>query len=325
MSFSLDIYSCAVVVVAIIVGGVSYLWLRRQNITTATATATAAATVGAAVGSEVRETRRRTAGRNDQQEETAEDVGDDQRTEQTQPTGDDRRSRQAVDSSKSQKKKAEKEMKKEEKKGIREFQQSERERKLGQLSAKEEALKKRQQEKENILISQEEAANKALEQRRAKEEETYNKWKGMFAVEGEGESSSAKDAEGEGLLLTRFVNYVMLRKTAEVEEIAAEFDMKTPEVINRLQELEKCGRLTGIFDERGKFIYITPEEMSEVAQFLQAKGRITISTDLVAACNRIIRLAPTDEGKEKIQAENRKALDVLTEVLLDSEEAEETK
>eukprot|EP00922_Rhytidocystis_sp_ex-Travisia-forbesii_P053407 GHVS01079187.1.p2 GENE.GHVS01079187.1~~GHVS01079187.1.p2 ORF type:complete len:295 (+),score=77.97 GHVS01079187.1:49-933(+) len=242
---------------------------------------------------------------------------EERRPEVEEPSADD-----ALLSSRAQKKKVEKEMKKEEKKNLREFQQKERERKQGTLTAKEEALKKRQDEKENIINAQEEAERKALEQRRAKDDEEYRKWKTMFAVEGEGESSSMRSAREDALLLNQFVDYIKSRKTAELEEVAAEFDMKTPEVINRLQDLDKFGRLTGIFDERGKFIYITPEEMAEVAHYLKAKGRITISTDLVAACNRIIRLTPTDEDREKIQEENRKALELLTEVLEEKKEGE---
>jgi DDRGK domain-containing protein 1 len=34
------------------------------------------------------------------------------------------------------------------------------------------------------------------------------------------------------------------------------------------QELESSGRLSGILDDRGKFIYITPEESKAVADFI---------------------------------------------------------
>jgi hypothetical protein len=51
-----------------------------------------------------------------------------------------------------------------------------------------------------------------------------------------------------------------------LEELAAEFGLRTQEAINRLQALEQMGRVTGVFDDRGKFIYIAPHEMDAVSQ-----------------------------------------------------------
>eukprot|EP00922_Rhytidocystis_sp_ex-Travisia-forbesii_P006491 GHVS01009428.1.p1 GENE.GHVS01009428.1~~GHVS01009428.1.p1 ORF type:complete len:319 (+),score=88.34 GHVS01009428.1:51-1007(+) len=306
-------YVVVVAAITVIVIALSALWRQYAATCCKSAAPTAPEDVGVGArggGGEARRRRQRTEGEIEPNEERPREPEGEQNTDD-------------VMSSRDQKKKMEKEMKKEEKKNIREFQQKERERKHEVLSAKGEALKKRQEEKENLLNAQEDAARKALDERRAKEEEEYRKWKMMFAVEGEGETSAVRDAREDALLLSRFINYVKLRKTAELEEIAAEFEMKTPEVINRLQELEKMGRLTGIFDERGKFIYITPDEWNEVAQYLKAKGRVAISTDLVAACNRIIRLTPTDEDREKLQEENRLALELLTEELDNSEEKQQ--
>ncbi len=37
------------------------------------------------------------------------------------------------------------------------------------------------------------------------------------------------------------------------------------------------GRLTGVMDERGKYIYISLEEMQAVASYIKTKGRVAIS------------------------------------------------
>lgn len=59
----------------------------------------------------------------------------------------------------------------------------------------------------------------------------------------------------------RFVEYVKLRKVVHLEDLAAEFRIKAVHVIKRLEDLEKMGRLSGIFDDRGKYIYITSEDL----------------------------------------------------------------
>jgi hypothetical protein len=49
-----------------------------------------------------------------------------------------------------------------------------------------------------------------------------------------------------------------------LEELAGEFGMKTQDAIDRVTKLEAMGRITGVIDDRGKFVFITPEEMSKV-------------------------------------------------------------
>merc|ERR1712066_1142359 len=131
----------------------------------------------------------------------------------------------------------------------------------------------------------------------------------MFAVDAEGEDDGAINDPG---ALERFINFVKMRKAVQLEDLAAQFRMKTQTAIDRLQDLEKLGRISGIFDDRGKFIYITQEEMQEVAAWLQRKGRINRG-ELVAACNRLVRLNPTEEDKAKLDAEARSAAADLEE------------
>ena len=62
------------------------------------------------------------------------------------------------------------------------------------------------------------------------------------------------------------------------------------EVVERLAALEQMGRVTGVFDDRGKFIFITEEEMDKVASFISKKGRCSIA-ELAVASNELVVLA----------------------------------
>lgn len=53
-------------------------------------------------------------------------------------------------------------------------------------------------------------------------------------------------------------------KIVVLEDLAATFHLKTQETIDRVNRLEKSGRITGVVDDRGKFIYIEPQEMEKV-------------------------------------------------------------
>jgi uncharacterized protein (DUF2126 family) len=58
------------------------------------------------------------------------------------------------------------------------------------------------------------------------------------------------------------------------------------------------GRLSGVMDDRGKFIHITREEYESVAKFIKQRGRVSIG-ELVDSSNRLIRLVPESEALRK--------------------------
>jgi len=204
---------------------------------------------------------------------------------------------------------AQKQQKKQER---RDQQQAERQVRQQQDTAKSEKQKKydqKQQEKEAERLQKETEEQKAREDKEKKEQEEFAKWKDMFAVEAEGEDDAAGGGES---AVESFIEYVKRRKVVNLEDLAAEFRMRTSAAIDRLEQLEKLGRLSGIFDDRGKYVYITSEEMSAVADWLKKRGRIN-RPDLVAACNRLIRLNPTAEDKAALEREARSAADSLDE------------
>lgn len=150
-------------------------------------------------------------------------------------------------------------------------------------AAKEAAREAREAEEE-------EERQKEEEERLKKEEEEAAEWAGLISVDEGGSGAAETAAEDQGLL-GRFVDFIKERKTVQLEELAAEFGLRTTDAINRVQGLEQMGRLTGVMDDRGKYIYISPEEMSAVAAFIQERGRVSIA-ELAAKSNEFIRLEP---------------------------------
>ena len=73
------------------------------------------------------------------------------------------------------------------------------------------------------------------------------------------------------------------------------------EAVNRVRGLEEMGYITGVIDDRGKFIYITTAELESVARFVEKRGRVRIST-LAQESNKLIDLTPRkaaeNEGDE---------------------------
>jgi len=185
------------------------------------------------------------------------------------------------------KKKLEKLQAKADKKLQREAEQREREEnKKKREKIEEEEKKKRDLEKEEERV-QEEEERRIREEKERKEQEEYEALKAAFSVEGEG--CDAEDEGDEENRLLKFVNYIKETKVVLLEDLAAQFHLKTQEAIDRVTQLQEDGLLTGVIDDRGKFIYISQEELEAVAKFIKQQGRVSIS-ELALNSNKLISL-----------------------------------
>lgn len=170
-----------------------------------------------------------------------------------------------------------------------------------ELEAKRRAKEQRAEERERAREERERQEKEAAEKRK---QEELDKWASMFSVEETGEEGAEADGEDEATLLSRFVEHIKACKVNVLEELGGEFGLKTSDVIQRVRALEAMGHLSGVIDDRGKFICITPDEMKAVAKFVQRKGRVRIST-LAQESNKLIDLTPRKvaEDDEAVEEE----------------------
>eukprot|EP00088_Acartia_fossae_P027866 TRINITY_DN28627_c0_g1_i1.p1 TRINITY_DN28627_c0_g1~~TRINITY_DN28627_c0_g1_i1.p1 ORF type:complete len:281 (-),score=121.28 TRINITY_DN28627_c0_g1_i1:67-909(-) len=167
-----------------------------------------------------------------------------------------------------------------------------------ELREREEAKKRREKDEEEAKKARdkeaEEEKRQAEEEKRIKEEkerkeyEEYLKLKEAFTVDEEGCDENGEDSEENRLAV--FINHIKEKKVVLLEDLAAHFKIKTQEVIDRISSLQESGDLTGVVDDRGKFIYVSREELDNVAKFIRQQGRVSI-TDLAANSNKLITLA----------------------------------
>ena len=169
---------------------------------------------------------------------------------------------------------------------------------------KEEKRRKREEEREEKQRLREEKEKEEREAAEKKKQEEFEEWSKMFSVEETGADAEVGAEDGDKL--TRFVGQIKDSKVSVLEELASEFGMKVSDVLERLNALEAMGHLTGVIDERGKFIFITKDEMLTLAKFVQKKGRVRIST-LAQESNRLIDLTPRKREEEEEEAEGEAA------------------
>lgn len=175
---------------------------------------------------------------------------------------------------------------KEEKKLLREQMEAEREDRKQREALREEERKRLEERRRIEQEKLEEEERKRKEEQERKEHEEYLLLKEQFTVEEEGVGETAEESEA---LLEEFVNYIKNTKVVLLEELACQFGLRTQDAIDRLQSLQDMERITGVTDDRGKFIYISPEELQAVAKFIKQRGRVTIS-ELAESSNTLINL-----------------------------------
>ncbi|XP_044756121.1 DDRGK domain-containing protein 1 [Coccinella septempunctata] len=149
--------------------------------------------------------------------------------------------------------------------------------------------RKKIEEKERLEAKKKEEEEKRMrEEKERREYEEYLKMKEAFSVEEEGFDEDEQDEQN---LLQEFVNYIKNNKVVIIEDLAAHFKLKTQAALDRIKDLQNDNILTGVIDDRGKFIYVSQEEMGAVVKFIKQRGRVSIS-ELVDHSNILINMTP---------------------------------
>ncbi|RZS25231.1 hypothetical protein BHM03_00058430, partial [Ensete ventricosum] len=202
-----------------------------------------------------------------------------------------------------------KEKKKQEREEQRQAEEAARESRKTKQDHYAEMRRRKDEEREaqERLMEEEAIARKAKEEEAAALE--FEKWKGEFSVDAEGTTEIEMQDDNQGLL-ANFVEYIKKQKCVPLEDLAAEFKLRTQDCINRIMTLEgmgirtytntciECpGRLSGVMDDRGKYIYISFEEMRAVADYIKRQGRVSIS-HLASKSNQFIDLEPKPQFDE---------------------------
>merc|ERR1712192_41946 len=151
---------------------------------------------------------------------------------------------------------------------------------MGKREQMDEEEKLKREKEKDIERNLEEEEKRIREEKEKREQEEYEKLKAAFSVEEEGDEENK---------LLKFINYIKETKVVLLEDLAAQFHLKTQEAIDRVTQLQADGLLTGVIDDRGEFIYVSQEELEAVAKFIRQQGRVSI-TDLAMSSNQLITL-----------------------------------
>ncbi len=134
----------------------------------------------------------------------------------------------------------------------------------------------------------------------AQQAAALEQWKDAVVVTGEG--SAAADAAAAAAAADKAI-LAKLRKerTIAFTDLAAFVRLPVSSAVARVRALEAEGRLTGIADERGRYVYLAPEELDEIAERLKVRGRVTAAdaADVFAAVTARSKPAERQDLKKR--------------------------
>lgn len=200
---------------------------------------------------------------------------------------------------------------------LKKLKEREKRRRRQELEAAEEARRARaetQAEKEKMReeMAAERAELDALreaaerEEKKRQEDEEYAKWVGEIGVEERGELGDEQRRKHERVVefLTSRARDVATPHTSSeaggaeaehgrakcvmvLQEAARELEIAVPELVATIEQLLKDDVITGVFDDRGKFIFVSEEHFKRVAKFIRLRGRVSV-VEVARECNKII-------------------------------------
>jgi len=167
------------------------------------------------------------------------------------------------------------------------MQQAQREDARKRESLRDEERKRRKDEEAFQEKLEADAEKRRLAERARQDEEEYQRLRQEIVVEQAGtEQKSAAEVRE---LLARMADYILAYKVVTLEELSSEFHIRTQDAVRWLKELDSTGKITGVMDDRGKYVHITDDEMQQVADFMLQRGRVSRS-ELASMSNKLIDL-----------------------------------
>lgn len=179
----------------------------------------------------------------------------------------------------------------------REAEEREREDRKKRDRQKDEEIKKQDAKEAANEALQKEEVQKLKEEEEKREYEEYLKLKESFIIEEEGTHEEDINQDNTSLL-QEFINYIKNMKVLMIEDLAAHFKIRTQDAVDRIKVLLEEERLSGVLDDRGKFIYISQDEYLAVAKFIKQRGRVSIA-ELAECSLSLINLSPDNESMLK--------------------------
>uniref|UniRef100_A0A6G3MM16 DDRGK domain-containing protein 1 n=1 Tax=Henneguya salminicola TaxID=69463 RepID=A0A6G3MM16_HENSL len=85
--------------------------------------------------------------------------------------------------------------------------------------------------------------------------------------------------------LTEFINFIKVvylihhqeQRVVECEALASRFEISSDQVVKRIQTLLDEKEIQGFMDDRGKFVFITDEDLRNISQHIVNKGRCSLN------------------------------------------------
>lgn len=174
------------------------------------------------------------------------------------------------------------------------------------MSASQKRYAEREKQREEEEARREAAKAKAEAEAEVALQEEFDEWAGSFETTEQG---AENNGDAEDSKLSAFISRIEKKKVVLLSDLSIEFGLSSQLAVDRVKQLEEEGTITGVIDDRGKFIYVSSDELEKIADLVKSRGRISVS-ELVREINTIVDLnAGEDDEDEDLEGEWKESID----------------
>uniref|UniRef100_A0A914L2R4 DDRGK domain-containing protein 1 n=1 Tax=Meloidogyne incognita TaxID=6306 RepID=A0A914L2R4_MELIC len=177
---------------------------------------------------------------------------------------------------------------------LREQQLEEREAKKRRKEEIEQLKEEKRLKEEEEERERNERLKKEKEEKEKQEREDYLKFKESFNISEQGFDNENNEEDDPTEFTSKLLEYLRKRKVVHVDQVSSNFNLKPDVTIERINSLLEEKLITGVFDDRGLFIFISPEELNNVAKFITQRGRVALSEIAENSSKLISFVTPSD-------------------------------
>lgn len=125
------------------------------------------------------------------------------------------------------------------------------------------------------------------EEKKTRSNAEFQQWASMISVESKGEVHVEDPNVVSKRRREALLPVLITAKIAVLDDIARSQASSIELLVSDIEALMAEGQLSGVFDDRGKFVVVEAKEYDAIARFIRQRGRVSLS-EITTECNRVI-------------------------------------
>ena len=164
------------------------------------------------------------------------------------------------------------------------------------------AAQRREEEREEREEAELEQRLQQAEAERQQEEAEYSQWQSTFRVHTPPPPSSSPPSPPP-LSSESLLPLLRGRKTTGIAELAVQLRVSASALTAAIEGLQAEGSISGVWDERGRWLRVDESEWEQLRHWLDTRGRVSVA-DLVEQVRKVVDVSDSSTDAQQLQLDD---------------------